>query len=726
MKTLRIFILILATLLPLRAEDTVSFDYFYDSLLPYGEWCEVDGYGYVWHPTGVDEEWEPYTDGYWAYTDAGWTWVSYEDWGAITYHYGRWTKIDDYGWCWVPDYEWGPAWVAWRKSEDYIGWAPLPPEATWERDTGISTWVDVSYDIGPTYYNFCRWRDFGAPVVRSVILPRWNSLTIIGYTTNITNITYNTDYGCVYNGGFDYGYVAPLVYRPLPTLILVQNTTNVFINGNNNNVYINSRRGNTLVVTTPRKAASNPTVFTRKPVNTRKFDSAKVNRGWKGIKDPAVRDRLLVKVREENKGSGPKTAPAKPFKAEQVAVVPKTADPDAKIEDAPSSRPQKGNKGNRKQDVAAQPPGDAPEQSVPRNKEGKDRNADKDKPGQVAPTVPTSNQVAETNPAPQPTQPEAMPGEDETENPNKQRPNKQGKSRNNLVAPRDNQNEKESRPQRGTANNPPQNGTPNPVEQRPPVNAQPQVNPVDTAQQQQRQAEAEQKRMQKQQETAEAAQRRNEQKAAQENVQRQEKDAQRSAENAQRAQEMQQRQQQQQENARQQQESVRKQQQEAAREQNRQQQEVAKQQQETVRKQQQDSVRKQQQESAKEQQRAQQQNVAREQQRMQQEAAREQATRQQTERGAAQAEARQRQQMEAQQQRAAQQAEARERAQGAAQNARRGQEMQQRQAAQSAQVESQRATQAEAQRATQERQSQQQQAPSGKQKRSGKNRNEED
>ena len=48
---------------------------------------------------------------------------------GIVYHYGRWTKVEDEGWCWIPDYEWGPAWVSWRESDDYVGWAPLPPES---------------------------------------------------------------------------------------------------------------------------------------------------------------------------------------------------------------------------------------------------------------------------------------------------------------------------------------------------------------------------------------------------------------------------------------------------------------------------------------------------------------------------------------------------------------------------------------------------------------------
>src|SRR5687768_12503607 len=137
---------------PPVARADVSFDFFYDSLEPHGSWLEVEEYGHVWRPASVDDEWAPYTDGYWAYTDSGWTWVSYEDFGGITYHYGRWIVIEDEGWCWVPDYEWAPAWVSWRSSDDHVGWAPLPPRARFDVSIGFSSWVDREYDIGPRYY----------------------------------------------------------------------------------------------------------------------------------------------------------------------------------------------------------------------------------------------------------------------------------------------------------------------------------------------------------------------------------------------------------------------------------------------------------------------------------------------------------------------------------------------------------------------------------------------
>ena len=160
------------------ADGEVSFQFFYDTLSPLGEWLQVGDYGECWRPTGVDEDWSPYTDGYWSYTDAGWTWVSYEDWGGVTYHYGRWVHAEDAGWCWVPDYDWGPAWVSWRHSDEAVGWAPLPPTAHWRASVGFSSWSDDSYDIGPGSYVFCPVVEFGAPFIRSVCYPRSRNVKI--------------------------------------------------------------------------------------------------------------------------------------------------------------------------------------------------------------------------------------------------------------------------------------------------------------------------------------------------------------------------------------------------------------------------------------------------------------------------------------------------------------------------------------------------------------------
>jgi hypothetical protein len=108
-------------------EPAVSFDYFQQQLSPYGSWINVPGYGECWQPYGIAYGWRPYYDnGYWVYTDAGLYWQSSYAWGAIPFHYGRWAYVGGYGWVWAPAYEYGPAWVFWRHSGDYVGWAPLP------------------------------------------------------------------------------------------------------------------------------------------------------------------------------------------------------------------------------------------------------------------------------------------------------------------------------------------------------------------------------------------------------------------------------------------------------------------------------------------------------------------------------------------------------------------------------------------------------------------------
>ena len=103
--------------LPQARGADVSIDFIYDNLSG-GNWIDVEGYGYGWQPDVAtsDPNWRPYSDGYWAYTDYGWTWISYEDFGWATYHYGRWASLADYGWVWFPgeDLDWGPAWVSWR------------------------------------------------------------------------------------------------------------------------------------------------------------------------------------------------------------------------------------------------------------------------------------------------------------------------------------------------------------------------------------------------------------------------------------------------------------------------------------------------------------------------------------------------------------------------------------------------------------------------------------
>ena len=105
---------------------------FRTALEPYGAWRHHRRLGEVWVPANMSRDWRPYTAGHWVYTDDyGWYWVADDqeaDWGWIAYHYGRWYRDADYGWIWIPNDVWGPAWVDWRYGDQYVGWAPEPPD----------------------------------------------------------------------------------------------------------------------------------------------------------------------------------------------------------------------------------------------------------------------------------------------------------------------------------------------------------------------------------------------------------------------------------------------------------------------------------------------------------------------------------------------------------------------------------------------------------------------
>jgi len=318
-KTLLITILLAVSfgvVLPRQAEASVTFSYFYDSLSPYGDWVDVDTYGYCWQPRGVDADWRPYTDGYWSYTDAGWTWVSYEDFGSITYHYGRWVRLEDIGWVWKPDYQWGPAWVSWRQSDDYIGWAPLPPDAVFDDEAGIGVWVDRDYDIGPSAYAFCEYRYFGAPVLRNRILPRHRNLLIINSTVNITNITVVNGPGgrLVFNGGLDYRRISERTENRIAMLQLMRQTDGNWAQHHRSE--LSRQVGNQLFINAPDVQA--PQSRFAPPTVARAIHAPKIDKGWVGVADAAEKQRIQQRYQDQTKGLTRATAPATRVDAAQV------------------------------------------------------------------------------------------------------------------------------------------------------------------------------------------------------------------------------------------------------------------------------------------------------------------------------------------------------------------------------------------------------------------------
>lgn len=173
--------------------------YFYTALSPYGSWIEIDYGVVVWRPTNIGMNWSPYRDGRWIWTSDGWYWQSYEPFGYIAYHYGRWYFDDYYGWLWYPDYEWAPAWVEWRYDNDYIGWAPLSPYAYFSITVGVR-YTTTFYT--PYYqWNFVRYNHFYDPYVYNYYVGPRYKYRVYSNTRYRTNYSYRN--GRVRNNGVD-------------------------------------------------------------------------------------------------------------------------------------------------------------------------------------------------------------------------------------------------------------------------------------------------------------------------------------------------------------------------------------------------------------------------------------------------------------------------------------------------------------------------------------------
>ena len=284
--------------LPQARGADVSIDFFYDNLSG-GNWIDVEGYGYGWQPDlGVsDPNWRPYADGYWAYTDYGWTWISYEDFGWATYHYGRWANLADYGWVWLPgeDLDWGPAWVSWRTGGDYIGWAPLPPRGPGVVYEGqpIGVNVDIAFDIGPEYYNFCDVRFIGEPVLRDRLFPRVQNVTYITNTVNVTNITVQNN--VVYNYGPNFNTVNQYSSRPIQRLTIERETPGNLSAAVKSGT-LTKVQGNKLLVAAPQRIAKAPPAA-KPPKVKAKVAQPKIEHGWKGVSNRA---ELEQRIKNEN------------------------------------------------------------------------------------------------------------------------------------------------------------------------------------------------------------------------------------------------------------------------------------------------------------------------------------------------------------------------------------------------------------------------------------------
>ena len=200
------------------AQSSANYQVFYDGLSPYGNWVDYPNYGYVWIPD-AGSGFTPYaTAGHWVYTDDGWTWVSDYPWGWAPFHYGRWKYDDNVGWLWVPGNEWAPAWVSWRRSRGYYGWAPLDP--------GIS--ITVAFGNGyrepNDHWTFVGEGDISRPDISNHYIDRSRNITIINQSTLIVNVHNDAGRNGSYIAGPDRNEVQKFTHSPVKTVAIQDNS----------------------------------------------------------------------------------------------------------------------------------------------------------------------------------------------------------------------------------------------------------------------------------------------------------------------------------------------------------------------------------------------------------------------------------------------------------------------------------------------------------------------
>ncbi|HSP87991.1 MAG TPA: DUF6600 domain-containing protein [Ignavibacteriaceae bacterium] len=224
-------------------QSEFEFGFFYSELEPYGSWIEIDAGLVAWRPTIIRRGWEPYRHGQWIWTSDGWYWDSYEPFGHVVFHYGRWYYDEYYGWLWIPDYDWAPAWVDWRYDDDYIGWAPLPPYAVFSINIGIHYTHD--YYVPYTHWHYVKYKYFCDPYV-------YNYYVAPKYKYRIHSKTkYRHDYdyrdGRIVNRGVDFDHIKKRSGRDIKVreIVRVNNVKEVEkYRGKNNDVvrtYVASR-----------------------------------------------------------------------------------------------------------------------------------------------------------------------------------------------------------------------------------------------------------------------------------------------------------------------------------------------------------------------------------------------------------------------------------------------------------------------------------------------------
>jgi len=278
-----------------QAAVAVSVSVFHDQLTPYGRWVVAGSYGNVWVPR-VAAGWAPYTDGQWVYTDYGWTWVSYDPWGGVPCHYGSWAWADPYGWVWTPGTVWAPAWVTWAYTDDFVGWAPIPPTFA----VSFTGYVGAPVVLATTRYCFVPSRQFVGVNVASVRVPVAQNAAI--FSRAVKNTNFAVSGGVVRTAGPPTAQIERASARKIAPVSIDQVKTRP-----TTLEQAGARSGSRVAVAAP--AAERERVVAAKPEA--------------GTKKAAATKETAAKT-EKTRAEAPKSAAAKPEKS-RAETAPKTA-----------------------------------------------------------------------------------------------------------------------------------------------------------------------------------------------------------------------------------------------------------------------------------------------------------------------------------------------------------------------------------------------------------------
>jgi hypothetical protein len=151
-------------------------------LAQYGTFQQHAKYGEVWIPSVTPQGWHPYQPCHWVYTKYGWYFDDKTPWGNIVHHYGRWTHEAGTGWMWVAGQEFSPGWVVWKANQEWVGWAPMPP------DQDVQTLDAASFNTDKMW-TFMETAKFGKSC-DNVVAPVSQVPVLLQQTSYIKNVTF--------------------------------------------------------------------------------------------------------------------------------------------------------------------------------------------------------------------------------------------------------------------------------------------------------------------------------------------------------------------------------------------------------------------------------------------------------------------------------------------------------------------------------------------------------